>query len=81
MNEENIKYYCLDKNDDGTYRLSIETNGFDINYPRVEVRFISNGLISFPASFIILDENNNQINNYGLVTQDVNNKSENVTSN
>ena len=81
MNEENIKCYWLDKNDDGTYSLSIDTNGFNISYPRLEVRFISNGLISFPASFIVLDEENNQVNNYGLVTQDVNNKPDNVTSN
>lgn len=81
MNEDNIKYYCLDKNADGTYMLSIEADGFNITYPHVEVKFISNELISFPSSFRILDDNMNQIGSYGLVTQSTNNKSEESSSN
>jgi len=64
MNVNEIKSYWIQRNDDGTFCLDIETKYYSVNYPRVLIGFVSNEMIAFPAQVKVVDEDNNVINNF-----------------
>lgn len=67
MNPETIKSYWMTSNDDGTYRLEIETRLFTINYDRVRVRFSCSENIAFPIVIKVYDSEDNELNEYSLI--------------
>ena len=50
-----VKNYSLDRNDDGTYCVFVETDMCDITYPSVKVTFFNDGLV-YPSTMKLLDK-------------------------
>ena len=68
MNPNDIKELWIRQNDDGTYNITIETSGYNIDYPRTKISFICNNAIAFPATIQVLNSDDETVNTYSLVT-------------
>lgn len=81
MNPNDIKELWIRQNDDDTYNITIETSGYNIDYPRTKISFICNNAIAFPATIQVLNSEDEIINTYSLVTNTANQQNEDEGNN
>lgn len=69
MNE--IRYFCIADNEDGTYELSIKTDIFSTTYNKVKVQFGAdyNPIMVMPTAIEILDQSGNTVKSYSVAPQ------------
>lgn len=63
---DNINSYEIVSNNNGTYKVSIETDARTLVYPRAFVTFGANESIAFPVRIQVLDKDDEPVLDFGL---------------
>lgn len=66
MNSDNIKSYWIQKNDDGTFSIDIETDFFTVNYSRTRIVFSCEPTMALPIYIEVLNSENKVIKQFSL---------------
>lgn len=69
MKQNNIQSLWIRRNedsDDYSVEIVYGSDAYSVNYPKVDIVFSDNGVIAFPVTIRIRDEQCNLVNEYSL---------------